>query len=258
MFIEATMLHWPDSMHTYIKEDKILLSNDAFGQHIASSHRFNDEVGDVMDDAAEYYANILMPFGSQVLKYVDTVEQLGIGIDMIAPCHGVIWRKDPAQIIAAYGRWANAETVPKVLIIYDTMWKSTERMAKAMLDGISATGVEVKLLNLRKNDWSAIIKEVLQAPVIAVGSPTLNNGMYPPVAGFLAYLKGLRPKGKKAVAFGSFGWGGGAVKAVEKELETAGFEIMEPGFQVKFRPDEDDLKACREIGGRLADMVEGK
>ena len=258
MFIEATMLHWPDSMHTYIKEDKILLSNDAFGQHIASSHRFNDEVDDVMDDAAEYYANILMPFGSQVLKYVDTVEQLGIGIDMIAPCHGVIWRKDPAQIIAAYGRWANAETVPKVLIIYDTMWKSTERMAKAMLDGISATGVEVKLLNLRKNDWSAIIKEILQAPVIAVGSPTLNNGIFPSVAGFLTYLKGLRPKGKKAVAFGSFGWGGGAVKAIEKELETAGFEIIEPGLQVKFRPDEDDLRSCREMGARLADVAEGK
>jgi len=256
MFIEATMLHWPDSMHTYIKEDKILLSNDAFGQHIASSHRFNDEVGDVMEDAAEYYANILMPFGSQVLKYVDTVKELGIGINMIAPCHGMIWRKDPDQVIAAYGRWANAGTVPKVLVIYDTMWKSTERMAKAMVNGIVDTGVDVKLLNLRKNDWSMIIKEVLETPVIAVGSPTLNNGMYPSVAGFLTYLKGLRPKGKKAVAFGSFGWGGGAVKAVEKELVAAGFEIMEPGLQVKFRPDEDALRTCREMGDRLAKMAE--
>ena len=258
MFIEATMLHWPDSMHTYIKEDKILLSNDAFGQHIASSHRFNDEVEDVVDDAAEYYANILMPFGSQVLKYLDTVGELGIEIDMIAPCHGVIWRKDPGQIIEAYGRWANAETVPKVLIIYDTMWKSTERMAKAMIEGISATGMEVKLLNVRKNAWSMIIKEVLDAPVIAVGSPTLNNGIFPSVGGFLTYLKGLRPKGKKAVAFGSFGWGGGAVKAVENELTAAGFEILEPGLQVKFRPDEDDLRACREMGGRLVEAVERK
>ncbi|MCL7411536.1 MAG: FprA family A-type flavoprotein [Methanosarcinaceae archaeon] len=255
MFIEATMLHWPDSMHTYIKEDKILLSNDAFGQHIASSHRFNDEVGDVMDAAAEYYANILMPFGSQILNYVDKVGKLGIEIDMIAPCHGVIWRKDPAQIIAAYGRWANAETVPKVLIIYDTMWKSTERMGKAMLDGVRAAGVEVKLLNLKKNDWSAIIKEVLDAPVIAVGSPTLNNGMYPSVAGFLTYLKGLRPKGKKSVAFGSFGWGGGAVKAVENELIAGGFEIMEPGLQIKFRPNKDDFKACYEMGDRLAKIA---
>lgn len=258
MFIEATMLHWPDSMHTYIKEDNILLSNDAFGQHIASSHRFNDEVGDVMEDAAEYYANILMPFGSQVLKYIDTVEELGIDIDMIAPCHGMIWRKDPTRIIKAYERWANAETVPKVLIIYDTMWKSTERMAKAMVDGISSYGVEVKLLNLRKNNWSAIIKEVLDAPVIAIGSPTLNNGIFPSVAGFLTYLKGLRPTGKKAIAFGSFGWGGGAVKAVEKELETAGFEIMEPGLQVKFRPDENALRMCKDIGIKLAEIAEGK
>lgn len=256
MFIEATMLHWPDSMHTYIKEDKILLSNDAFGQHVASSYRFDDEVGDVIDDAAEYYANIMMPYGSQILKYLDTVEQLGIGIDIIAPCHGMIWRKDPTQMIAAYKGWANAETVPKVLIIYDTMWKSTERMAKAMVEGISASGMEVKLLNLRKNNWGAIIREVLDAPVIAIGSPTLNNGIFPSVAGFLTYLKGLRPKGKKAFSFGSFGWGAGAVKAVEKELEAAGFEIMEPGLQVKFRPDENALRTCREIGGRLAKIAE--
>lgn len=256
MFIETTMLHWPDSMHTFIKEDNILLSNDAFGQHIASSHRFNDEVGDVMEDAAEYYANILMPFGSKVLKYIDTVGDLGIKIDMIAPCHGMIWRKDPDKVIAAYEQWANGKTVPKVLIIYDTMWKSTELMAKEMVNGIIAIGVDVKLLSLQKNDWSKIIKEVLEAPVIAVGSPTLNNGIYPSVAGFLTYLKGLRPINKKAVAFGSFGWGGGAVKAVEKELAATGFEVMEPGLQVKFIPDENALGSCREMGRRLAKMAE--
>lgn len=252
MFIETIMLHWPDSMHTYLKEDRILFSNDAFGQHIATSHRFNDEVGDVMDDAATYYANILMPFGSKVLAYMDKVKELDIEIDMIAPSHGIVWRQNPEQIINAYVRWASGETVPKVLVIYDTMWGSTERMAKEILQGVMSADVDVKLLHLRKNDWSTIIKEILEASMIAVGSPTVNNGMFYPVGGFLTYLKGLRPKGKKAVAFGSFGWGGGAVKAVEKEMESAGFEIIEPGLQIKFRPDEDGLKSCRELGMRIA------
>ncbi|MCL7413824.1 MAG: FprA family A-type flavoprotein [ANME-2 cluster archaeon] len=255
MFIEAAMLHWPDSMHTYIKEDKILLSNDAFGQHVATSNRFNDEVDDVMEDAAEYYANILMPFGKVILKYVGTVGELGIGIDMIAPCHGIIWRKDPGQIIEAYGRWASGENIPKVLVIYDTMWGSTHMMARSIVEGVTSTGVDVKLINIRKNDLSKIIKEILDAPVVLVGSPTLNNGMFPSVGEFLTYLKGLHPAGKKAAVFGSYGWGGGAVKAVEKELEAAGFELIEPGFQVRYRPDKEGLEKCRMMGERVAAVV---
>lgn len=255
MFIEATMLHWPDSMHTYIKEDKILLSNDAFGQHIATSKPFDDEVGDVMAEAAEYYANILMPFGRIILKYIDTVKELGIDINMIAPGHGIIWRQDPAKIIEAYGRWARGETTKKVLIIYDTMWGSTHTMAKSILDGIKAAGVEVKLINIRKIDLSGIITEVLEAPVIMVGSPTLNNGIFPSVSELLTHLKGLRPKGKQAVAFGSYGWGGGAVKAMEKELEMAGFKLIEPGMQIRYRPDEEGIAACRQLGERIAGFV---
>lgn len=256
MFIEATMLHWPDSMHTYIKEDKILLSSDAFGQHIATSKPFDDEVGDVMAEAAEYYANILMPFGRVILKYIDTVKELGIDINMIAPGHGIIWRQDPAKIIEAYGRWARGETNKKVLIIYDTMWGSTHIMANSILEGIKAAGVEVKLLNIRKNDLSSIITEVLEAPVIIVGSPTLNNGIFPSVSELLTYLKGLHPKGKQAVAFGSYGWGGGAVKAVEKELEMAGFELIEPGLQIRYRPDEEGIAACLQLGERIAGFVQ--
>ncbi len=256
MFIEATMLHWPDSMHTYIKEDKILLSSDAFGQHIATSKPFDDEVGDVMAEAAEYYANILMPFGRIILKYIDTVKELGIDINMIAPGHGIIWRQDPAKIIEAYGRWARGETTKKVLIIYDTMWGSTHTMAKSILDGIKAAGVEVKLINIRKIDLSGIITEVLEAPVIMVGSPTLNNGIFPSVSELLTHLKGLRPKGKQAVAFGSYGWGGGAVKAMEKELEMAGFELIEPGLQIRYRPDEEGIAACRQLGERIAGFVQ--
>ena len=256
MFIEATMLHWPDSMHTYIKEDKILLSSDAFGQHIATSKPFDDEVGDVMAEAAEYYANILMPFGRIILKYIDKVKELGIDINMIAPGHGIIWRQDPGKIIEAYGRWARGETNKKVLIIYDTMWGSTHIMANSILEGIKAAGVEVKLLNIRKNDLSGIITEVLEAPVIIVGSPTLNNGIFPSVSELLTYLKGLHPKGKQAVAFGSYGWGGGAVKAMEKELEMAGFELIEPGLQIRYRPDEEGIAACLQLGERIAGFVQ--
>lgn len=256
MFIEASMLHWPDSMHTYIKEDKILLSNDAFGQHIATSKPFDDEVGDVMAEAAEYYANILMPFGRIILKYIDTVKELDIDIDIIAPGHGIIWRKNPTKIIEAYGHWARGETNKKVLIIYDTMWGSTHMMAKSILEGIKAAGVEVKLMNIRKNDISNIISDILEAPVIIVGSPTLNNGIFPSVSEFLTYLKGLRPKGKKAVAFGSYGWGGGAVKAVEKELETAGIKLIEPGLQIRYRPDDEEIAACCEMGERIARFVQ--
>lgn len=254
-FIEVVMLHWPDSMHTYLKEDRILFSNDAFGQHIATSERFEDQVEGVMEDAEIYYANILMPFGKQVLVYAEKVKQMGLKFDIIAPAHGVIWRKEPERIIEAYVKWANAEAKQSVLIIYDTMWNSTEIMAKEILYGIESAGVDVKLRNLRKNDWSKIVKELMDASIVAIGSPTLNNGMFFTIAGFLSYMKGLRPKGKKFFVFGSYGWGGGAVKGIEKELTESGFEIVEPGFQVNFKPFEEDRAKCREIGSRLASLA---
>ncbi|WP_406660090.1 FprA family A-type flavoprotein [Methanolobus sp. ZRKC3] len=255
MFIEATMLHWPDSMHTYLMEDGILLSNDAFGQHVATSKRFDDEVEDVMEDAAIYYANILMPFGAQILKYIDKLKDLDINIKMIAPAHGVIWRKGFSQIIENYGKWARAEATPKVLVIYDTMWGSTERMAMEIADAVRSKDVEVRLRHLRKNDWSMTVKELMEASVVAIGSPTMNNGMFFTVSGFLTYIKGLHPKNKKYFLFGSYGWGGGAVKAMEKEIETAKFTIAEESLQVKFKPYEDDLEKCRAAGYRLAELA---
>ncbi|SFM45961.1 FprA family A-type flavoprotein [Methanolobus profundi] len=255
MFIEATMLHWPDSMQTYVKEDKILLSNDAFGQHVATSKRFDDEVDDVMDDAEIYYANILLPFSSQVLKYIEKLKELNVEPEMIAPGHGIIWRKDVARVIEEYGRWARGEATPKVIVIYDTMWGSTEKMAMEIIEGARSAGVEVRLRHLRKNDWSLTMKELMDASVVALGSPTMNNGMFFTVAGFLAYMKGLRPKGKKFFLFGSYGWGGGAVKGMEKELESGRFELAMESMQIKFRPFEDDKKACREIGYKLAEIA---
>lgn len=255
MFIEATMLHWPDSMQTYVKEDSILFSNDAFGQHVATSKRFDDEVDDVMEDAGIYYANILLPFGSQVLKYVEKLKELGVSPEMIAPAHGVIWRRDVSRVMTQYLKWATGETSPKVIVIYDTMWGSTEKMAMEIVEGARESGVEVRLRHLRKNDWSLTMKEVMDASVVAIGSPTMNNNMFFTISGFLTYMKGLRPKDKKYFLFGSYGWGGGAVKGMEKELESAKFELAMESMQIKFRPYEEDKRTCREIGYKLGEIA---
>ena len=252
IFLEAPMLHWPDSMETFLKEDRILFSNDGFGQHIATSKRYDFEVGDVIPEAAEYYANILMPFHMPLLSYFRVLEELEIEPLQIAPSHGIIWKQDLKKILEAYRAWANGEVKEKVLVIYDTMWGSTEIMANEIAETVLAEGVEVKLLNLRKNTRSHIMKEMLDAAVFAVGSPTLNNGLFPTVGDFLIYLKGLRPQKKKALAFGSYGWGGGAVKIVEQELKNAGIEVLEPGLQVKYRPYEKELESCRKLGEQLA------
>lgn len=260
-FIAAPMLHWPDSMFTYMKEDKILLSNDGFGQHLATSFRFDEEMcsllgyecDTVMDEAAKYYANILMPFAAIILKKIEEIQKLGIEIKMIAPSHGMIW-KDPGKIIGAYLNWANGVSKKKVLIIYDTMWNSTEMMAQEILRGVADSGVEVSLFHLRRNDWSEIVKEVLESRAVLIGSPTLNNGMFPTVGGFLTYLMGLRPKNKLWATFGSYGWGGGAVRAVNERLKSAGYEPVE-SLEVNFRPDGQDLAKCYALGQKMASMV---
>ncbi|KKG18667.1 lactamase [Methanosarcina sp. 2.H.T.1A.6] len=255
MFLEATMLHWPDSMETFLKEDRILFSNDGFGQHIATSKRYDFEVGDVIPEAAEYYANILMPFHMPLLRFLGILENMGIEPLQIAPSHGIIWKQDLKKILEAYRAWANGEVKEKVLVIYDTMWGSTEIMANEIAETVREAGVEVKLLNLRKNTRSHIMKEMLDAAAFAVGSPTLNNGIFPTVGDFLVYIKGLRPQKKKAMAFGSYGWGGGAVKTIEQELKNAGIEVLEPGLQARYRPYEKELEKCRKLGEQLAALA---
>ena len=260
-FITAPMLHWPDSMFTYLKEDKILLSNDGFGQHLAASFRFDEEVcsligyecDTVMDEAAKYYANILMPFGGVILKKLEDIQKLQLDIRMIASSHGMIW-KNPGRIIEAYINWAKGASKQKVLVIYDTMWNSTEIMAQEILRGVADSGVEVALFHLRKNEWSEIVKEVLEARAILIGSPTLNNGMFPTVGGFLTYLTGLRPKNKIWATFGSFGWGGGAVRAVNERLKASGYEPVE-SLEINFRPDEPELAKCYALGQKMASLV---
>lgn len=259
-FVEAPMLHWPDSMFTYVKEDRVLLPNDAFGQHFASPQRFEDEVevGDeVMRHAARYYANILWPLAPLILKKVDEVVKMGIPIDMIAPSHGLIWRKNPGRIIQAYVEWSQGKAGRKILVIYDTMWGSTESMARAILKGLMEEGVEAKLLHLRSNHRSDIIEEMLEARGILLGSPTLNNGMFPTIGDFLAYMRGLRPKGKLFGLFGSYGWGGGAIKEMRKNLEQEKFEIWEKELGIQYLPDSEELEKAIQFGKEFARKVLG-
>ena len=254
-FIPTPMLHWPDSMCTYIVEDKLLFSMDAFGQHIATSQRFDDEVdmGIVMHEASKYYANILMPFGDLIVKAVNKLG--GVKINMVAPSHGVIWRSHINDILEAYARWGKGETAAKALVIYDTMWGSTGKMALAIARGLTGESVDVKLFNLTASDKSDVIKEVLDAKALIVGSPTLNNGMFPSVAEFLCYLKGLKPKNKIGAAFGSHGWGGGAVKAVQQELEQTGVEFIDSKLAFKFVPDEAEIQKCVDFGREIAARI---
>ncbi len=201
-FITAPMLHWPDSMATYIKEDRLLFSNDLFGQHLASSFRFDEGASNppgyesdvVMEEAAKYYA-IFMQFGALILKKIEEMRKLGITPKMIAPSHGIIW-KNPGKIVNAYINWAKGISKEKALIIYDTMWNSTEIMAKEIQRGVSDSGVEASIFHLRRNEWSEIVKEVLESRAVLIGSPTLHNDLFPTVGGFLTYLMGLRPNNK--------------------------------------------------------------
>lgn len=254
-FIETPMLHWPDSMATYVETDGILLPNDAFGQHIATSKRFDDEVGleVIMPEAAKYYANIVMPFGAIVLSTLEKLKALKINV--IGPSHGIIWRSHPQEIVSAYAKWARGEAENKVLVIYDTMWGSTEMIAKALVEGLSSEGVKVILFNLSSTDKTEIIKETLDAKALLIGSPTLNVGMFPTVAGFLTYLKGLKPKGKIGACFGSYGWGGGAVKAMNEELRQAGVEVLEADLDFKYVPEKEDLAKAVEFGKMIARKV---
>ncbi|MBW2000628.1 MAG: FprA family A-type flavoprotein, partial [Deltaproteobacteria bacterium] len=252
-FIETRMLHWPDSMFTYCKQEKILFSSDAFGQHYAGVERFDDQVGDaIMEDAKKYFANILLLYSPLITKLVKKVTEVGLEIDMICPDHGVIWRKDPGKIVNAYVEWAEQRPKRKALVIYDTMWHSTEKMAEAIVDALAQEGVDAVPYHLRKWHRSDIMTEVLDAGAILVGSPTLNNGLFPTVSDFLTYLKGFRPQNKVGAAFGSYGWSGEAVKLIAREMEAMKFNLVEPALRVQYVPDREDLDGCRELAKNVA------
>jgi len=255
-FMETRMLHWPDSMFTYAKEDRILFASDAFGQHYASLERFDDEVGDeIMPHARKYFANILLPYAPLILKLVAKVKEIGLALDLLCPDHGIIWRKDPSKIINAYVEWSEQKPKRKALVIYDTMWHSTEAMAEAIVESLGDEGVDAKPLKLRASHRSDIITEVLDAGAIIIGSPTLNNGLFPTVSDFLTYMKGLKPQNKVAAAFGSYGWSADVVKLINQEVEAAGFKVIDPGVRINYVPDEESLEACRELGKKIAQAL---
>jgi len=253
VFMETKMLHWPDSMFTYAKEDNILFTSDAFGQHYAGPERFDDQIGDaIMPHAKKYFANILLPYSPLILKLVQKVQSMGLAIDMILPDHGVMWRKDPKKIVKAYVEWSEQKPKRKALVIYDTMWHSTEIMAEAIAEALGEEGVHAEPMHLRSRHRSDIMTEVLDAGAILVGSPTLNNNIFPTVSDFLTYLRGLKPQNKVAAAFGSYGWSGESVKMITKELEEMKFKVVDPGVRIQFVPDKEGLEACRELARKVA------
>ncbi|NIQ39628.1 MAG: FprA family A-type flavoprotein [Proteobacteria bacterium] len=256
-FLETRMLHWPDSMFSYLKEDRLLVSSDAFGQHWATGERFDDEVdqSELFSHAAKYYANILLPYSSLVGKLLDGVQKMDLQIDMIAPDHGLIWRSHPDKIIEAYDTWATQKACRKAVIIYDTMWNSTEAMAKSVADGLLEENVTVKLCDLKRNHRSDIMTEILDAKALILGSPTLNNGMMPTMADMLHYLRGLRPQGKIGAVFGSHGWSGEAVKLMKHALEEMKIEVIESEVSVKYVPTQNDLENCLALGRRIGQAV---
>jgi flavorubredoxin len=242
-FVQTPMVHWPDNMVTYCPEEKLLFSNDAFGQHIASSERFDDELplDIVLEEAKKYYANIVLPYGAQVQKALEVVGTLPI--ETIAPSHGLIWRKHIPAIITEYKKWSANETKNKAVIVYDTMWNSTAKIAQAIADAFEQQGVSAAMFHLSHTHISDIMTHLADARYICVGSPTLNNNIMPTVAAFLTYLKGLAPKKRTGLAFGSYGWGGQSVGQVEEILKVSGCDVLLGKIAVNYVPDAAVLTA---------------
>lgn len=256
-FIETRMLHWPDSMFSYLKEDGILFSSDAFGQHYATSELFDDEVdiSEVMHESAKYYANILYLYAPLIRKLLKSVSEMNLDIKMIAPDHGIIWRSHQNKILEAYDKWSRNECEKKVLVIYDSMWHSTESMAHAIGAGLKETGINTSMVNLKVHHRSDVMTQVLGAKAIVLGSSTLNNGLLPRMAGFLMYMRGLKPANKLGASFGSFGWSGEAVALMNTSLEDMKIELIEEGLRFKYVPDDAKLEECIEMGRRIGKRV---
>jgi flavorubredoxin len=258
IFVEMTMLHWPDSMATYMTQDNILFSNDAFGQHLATEKLFNDEVDqcDLFNEAIKYFANILTPFSAMLRKKLDEVIALNLPIEMIAPSHGVIWRDNPMQIVEKYVQWANDYQENQISIIYDTMWNNTKILAEKIAEGISLADpdVVVKVYNLAKSDENDLITEVFKSKTVIIGSPTISNSILHSVAGFIHLMKELKFKGKKAAAFGCYGWSGESVKVINELMANAGFEVVSEGYKNQWTPDVEAQKGAVEFGKSIAKL----
>jgi len=256
-FVETKMCHWPDSMVSYLHDDGIMFSQDAFGMHLASYERFADELDPKVlnEEAAKYYANILLHLSPFIDKTLDKIDSLGLDINMVAPDHGPIWRRDEdiAGIMNSYAHWSKQEPTNKAVILYDTMWQSSSKMARAIGEGLSSGGAEVKLLAMGSAHRSDVATELLDAGAIVVGSPTINNGLFPTLADVMCYIKGLKPKNLIGAAFGSFGWSGEAPRQLHEMLEDMGVDTISGPLRVNYVPDETALQQCQDLGMRVAE-----
>ena len=256
IFIEAPMLHWPDSMMSYLTGDNVLFSNDAFGQHIATEHMYNDLVdqAELFQEAIKYYANILTPFSKLVDKKIKEIIALNVPVDMICPSHGVIWRKDPLQIVKKYVEWARDYSENQITIAYDTMWNGTRRMAEAIAKGITAADpdVTVKLFNVARSDKSDLITEIFKSRAVLIGSPTVNKGILSAAAAVLEEMKGLKFQNKKAAAFGCYGWSGEAIAVISERLKEGGFHVLNDGIMELWNPNSEAIDNCTRFGKDVA------
>ena len=256
IFIEAPMLHWPDSMFEYLTEDNVLFSNDAFGQHYATEHLFNDLVdqSELFAEAIKYYANILTPFSALVKKKIQDFVALNLPLDIICTSHGIVWRDNPLQIVEKYLAWAEDYQEDQITLIYDTMWSGTKRMAEYIARGIQKADpkVTVKLYNISMTDKNDVITEIFKSKGILIGSPTINKGILSALAGLLEEVRGLNFKKKKAAAFGTYGWSGESVKMLTEGLKGAGFEVINDGIKALWNPDEKSLEEAVEFGKNFA------
>lgn len=257
-FIEAPMLHWPDSMFTYLDGSNILFPNDAFGQHYATGYRFNDKVDqDVLhEEALKYFVNILNPFSPMITRKIEELQEMNLDIEMIAPSHGVIWRDNPIQIVENYAEWARQKGEEQAVILYDSMWQATAKMAKAIGEGMAEAGLDYKIIPAATTDRNDLLVEVFKAKTIVIGSSTINNGVLPTIAPLLADLKGLKFKNKLGAGFGSYGWSGEGVDLIEEHLENSGIEKALDGIKCKWQPTAEDLDRCREFGKALAEKTQ--
>lgn len=255
-FIEVPMVHWPDSMMTYCPEKKVLFSNDGFGQHIATNKIFADEVDSAIinKEFAKYYANILWSLSIMVDKSINNILKMNLPIDFIAPSHGLVWRKDLNKVIEKYLAWAKNTTSNKVVIVYETMWGSTEIMAKGIARALTDNNIEIQIFDIAKTDFAEIAYEMLEAKAFVIGSSTHDNEMLAYIAGFIHFIKGMKPKNRIAVSFGSFGWAGGAVKEIATSLSSCGIEVIEQ-VSAKFKPNKEELEKCYQAGLKLVEKL---
>ncbi|MCD4846857.1 MAG: FprA family A-type flavoprotein [Candidatus Aegiribacteria sp.] len=249
-FIETRMLHWPDSMVSYIPEEKILFSQDGFGMHLASSERFDDELPlHILDEEAlKYYANILMPFSPLVTRLIDQLGDLDLDVDLLCPDHGPVWRSNINHIIGNWAEWAKQKPSMKAVIVFDTMWHSTAVLADAICDGLDSQGISVRVMPLASSSRSDVATEVLDAGALIVGSPTINNQIFPRVADCMTYLKGLKPKNLVGAAFGSYGWSGEAVEQLESMLGEMNIPLASEGLKINYVPDTEAMEKARDFG----------